>query len=35
MKWMDDDNFTWAVLALTAFFFIAQIFRAVANGVWG
>jgi hypothetical protein len=33
MKWMDDDNFTWAVLALTAFFFIAQMLRFLLKGV--
>jgi hypothetical protein len=35
MKFFDNDSFGWAIVAVTLFFIGAQIFRAVANGVWG
>jgi hypothetical protein len=34
MKWMDEDRFIWAILALVLFFFIAQMFRAFMLWVW-
>ena len=34
MKWMDNDKFIWAILALVALFFTAQMFRAFMKWVW-
>jgi hypothetical protein len=35
MKFFDNDSFGWAIVAVTLFFIGAQIFRAVANFLWG
>jgi hypothetical protein len=35
MKFFDNDSFGWAIVAVTLFFVVAQIFRAVANFLWG
>jgi hypothetical protein len=35
MKLFDDDSFGWAIVVVTLFFLLAQVFRAVANGLWG
>ena len=35
MKFFDNDSFGWAIVVVTLFFVAAQIFRAVANGLWG
>jgi hypothetical protein len=35
MKLFDSDSFGWAIVVVTLFFIGAQIFRAVANGLWG
>jgi hypothetical protein len=35
MKFFDNDSFGWAIVVVTLFFVGAQIFRAVANGLWG
>jgi hypothetical protein len=35
MKFFDDDKFGWAIVAVTLFFLVAQVFRAIANGLWG
>ena len=31
MRWMDEDKFIWAVLAVVALFFTAQLLRAGLN----
>jgi len=33
MKWMDEDRFIWAILALVLFFMVAQMIRAFINFV--
>jgi hypothetical protein len=35
MKFFDDDKFGWAIVVIALFVLGAQIFRAVANGIWG
>ena len=35
MKFMDDDKFGWALIVVTLFLIGAQVFRAVANFIWG
>jgi hypothetical protein len=35
MKIFDDNSFGWAIVVVTLFFLLAQVFRAVANGIWG
>jgi hypothetical protein len=35
MKFFDNDRFGWAIVAVTLFFVVAQVIRAVANGLWG
>jgi hypothetical protein len=35
MKLFDSDSIGWAIVAVALFFVAAQIFRAVANGLWG
>jgi hypothetical protein len=35
MKFMDDDKFGWALIVVTALLIGAQIFRAIANVIWG
>jgi hypothetical protein len=35
MKFFDNDSFGWAIVAVTLLFVVAQIIRAVANGIWG
>ena len=35
MKIFDDNSFGWAIVVVTLFFLLAQVFRAVANGLWG
>jgi hypothetical protein len=35
MKFFDNDRFGWAIVAVTLLFVVAQIIRAVANGIWG
>jgi hypothetical protein len=35
MKFFDSDRFGWAIVAVTLLFVVAQIIRAVANGIWG
>jgi hypothetical protein len=33
MNWMDDDKFIWVILALTLFFFIAQMLRVLLGAM--
>jgi hypothetical protein len=35
MKFFNDTSIGWAIVAVTLFFLVAQIIRAVANGLWG
>jgi hypothetical protein len=35
MKFFDSDSFGWAIVVVTLFFLLAQVFRAIANGLWG
>jgi hypothetical protein len=35
MKVFDNDKFGWAIVVVTLLVLGAQVFRAVANGIWG
>jgi hypothetical protein len=35
MKFFDEDSIGWALVAVTLFFVVAQVIRAIANGLWG
>lgn len=35
MKFFDNDKYGWAIVVVTLFFILAQIIRAVVNGIWG
>ena len=35
MKIFDNNSFGWAIVVVTLLLLGAQVFRAVANGLWG
>ena len=34
MKFFDDDKFGWAIVVISLLVLGAQVFRAIANGIW-